>query len=232
MKALLLAAGFGTRLRPLTLTVPKCMVPVGGKPLIDHWLDNLAQAEITDVRINTHHLATVVEGHLAQADFAGNIECHNEEVLLGTGGTLHHHIDFCDEEGLLVIHADNFCEHRMETLLAVHRQRPAQCSITMLAFRTETPQSCGILETDDDGIVIAFHEKVENPPGNLANGAVLAFDKSALDRIKSEYGAATDIAAEILPQFIGRIFVCETDGYFADIGTPEMLQKTNKYLTR
>ena len=231
MNALLLAAGFGTRLRPITLKTPKCLVEVGGIPLLDHWLGNLAGASVKDVRINTHYLADVVESHISRTSFNGRIECAHESELLGTAGTLLKHADLCDKDGLLIIHADNYCGHQLKNLAAAHAARPPGCSITTLAFRTDQPSACGIFETNELGIATGFHEKVANPPGNLANCAVAIFDAAAIARIKSEFSNAFDIASEVLPSFIGEMFVVETTDYFADIGTPEMLQRTNEFLS-
>ncbi len=229
MKALLLAAGFGTRLRPITLKTPKCLVKVGGISLLDHWLANLEAASIEDVRINTHYLADVVETYLEATQFNGQIECVYESRLLGTAGTLLRHIDFCDDEGLLVIHADNFCEHSLSDLVQAHAERPDECSITALAFRTTQPSTCGIFEINSSSVAIGFHEKISDPPGNLASCAVTIFDCSALEKIKTNPNAS-DIAAEILPRFLGKTFVVETQKYFADVGTPQSLELANNHV--
>ena len=95
----------------------------------------------------------------------------------------------------------------------------------MLGFRTDDPSSCGILELDDRGTVVAFHEKVDDPPGNLANGAVYVFEPEIIDAVAAIGQPMVDLSTEIIPQFISRIFCVETDGYHRDIGTPESLRR-------
>jgi mannose-1-phosphate guanylyltransferase len=93
VKALLLAAGFGTRLRPLTDTTPKCLVPIAGKPLIKYWLEMLDQ-EGMPALVNTHYLSQQVEEYIRAQTFQSEIKVVHEEHLLGTGGTLLKNKDF------------------------------------------------------------------------------------------------------------------------------------------
>jgi mannose-1-phosphate guanylyltransferase len=95
----------------------------------------------------------------------------------------------------------------------------------MLGFRTDNPGSCGILELDPQGTVVAFHEKVDDPPGNLANGAVYIFEPEVLEAIAAIGRPIVDLSTEIIPRFIGRILCVETHGYHRDIGTPESLAR-------
>jgi mannose-1-phosphate guanylyltransferase len=104
-----------------------------------------------------------------------------------------------------------------------HAGRPAGCAITMLAFRTDAPHSCGILETDARGVVRAFHEKVANPPGNLANAAVYIFDPEVVAFAARLGRPVVDLSTEVIQHFLGRILSVETRGYHRDIGTPEAL---------
>ena len=172
MRALLLAAGLGTRLRPLTLTVPKCLVQIRGKPLLDYWLEALFAAGIERVLLNTHWLADVVRDHIAHSPFHSRVDLFHELALLGTGGTILANRDWFGDGPYLLAHADNFTNFEVPSFIETHRMRPAGCALTMLAFETDSPQSCGILELGGGNIVTGFHEKVEKPPGNLANAAV------------------------------------------------------------
>jgi mannose-1-phosphate guanylyltransferase len=94
----------------------------------------------------------------------------------------------------------------------------------MLAFRTDMPQTCGILELDGRGVVHAFHEKVPNPPGNLANAAVYVCDPEITDFIVGLGKPFVDFSTEVIPRFLGRILSVETQGYHRDIGSPEALR--------
>ena len=125
----------------------------------------------------------------------------------------------------VVAHADNLTDFDVRGFIEAHRRRPADCAITMLGFRTDAPRSCGILEVDDRGTVTAFHEKVDDPPGNLANGAVYLFEPEVVEAIASFGRPVVDLSTEIIPRFIGRIICVETHGYHRDIGTPESLAR-------
>src|SRR5262245_14910668 len=160
MRALLLAAGLGSRLRPLTDTIPKCLVPIRGRPLLAYWLDLLFLGGIDRALINTHHLADQVWSFIISSPWRERTDLVNEDVLLGTCGTIVANRTYFGRGPLLVAHADNLTDLDLRSFAAAHATRPDGCVLTMLAFRTDDPKSCGILERDQAGIVCAFHEKV------------------------------------------------------------------------
>jgi len=228
MRALLLAAGLGTRLRPLTNNIPKCLVPVNERPLLDYWLELLITQGIERVLINTHYLADVVKQYIAESRWTKQIEIVHEELLLGTGGTILHNRDFFKEQPFLVAHGDNLTVFDVNNLISRHEKRPNNIDITMMTFETDTPSACGIVEENDGGIVTAFHEKVVNPPGNRANGAVYIFEPSVIDFLVGLKSDAIDLSREVLPHFMGRIYTYFNRGYLRDIGTPESLHQAEK----
>ena len=219
MRALLLAAGLGTRLRPMTDTTTKCLVPVGNKPLLQIWLERLTEAGIGPFLINTHYLAEQVHKFIQLSPFRNQVTLVHEPKLLGTAGTLNRNLDFFQGEDALIIHADNYCLADFRAFKRAHEKRPAQCLMTMMTFQTDDPQSCGIVEVDDNGVVTGFHEKVKNPPGNLANGAIYILSKEMLELISLEMTDASDISKEIIPRMMGRIHAYQTTEIFADIGS-------------
>jgi len=225
LRALLLAAGLGTRLRPLTLTTPKCLVPIQGKPLLDYWLEPLFSADIERVLINTHWLADVVRDYVARSPFRDRIDLVHEDELLGTGGTILANRKWFGAGPFLVAHADNLTNFDIPEFVAAHRQRPPSCVLTMLAFRTDSPASCGILEVGSQGIVTGFHEKVENPPGDLANAAVYICEPEIAAFIASLGKVTVDFSTEVIPAFLHRIYAVTTNGYHRDIGTSEALSR-------
>lgn len=227
MRALLLAAGLGTRLRPLTDTIPKCLVPIKGQPLLGIWLERLTQAGISSFMINTHYLASQTEAFIDDSKYREKVTLVNELELLGTAGTLIGNLDFFQGEDGLLIHADNYCLADFTAFQKAHRDRPPECLMTMMTFRTDCPTSCGIVELNESGVVISFHEKINSPPGNLANGAVYILSKELLSLLGSDYGAAKDFSNEILNQFIGKIYTHETNEVFLDIGTPKAYMQAN-----
>jgi len=227
MRALLLAAGIGSRLRPLTDTIPKCLVRVHDRPLLDYWLDLVFEGGVERALLNTHWLAEQVRAHVAQSRWRDRIDLVHEDELLGTGGTVLANRAWFGDQPFLVAHADNLTDFDVKGLLSAHRGRPPGCIMTMLGFRTDDPSSCGILELDGQNRVLAFHEKVENPPGNLANGAVYLFEPAVIADIAALGKDVVDLSTEIIPNYLGRILCVETRGYHRDIGNPESLRRAH-----
>lgn len=227
MRALLLAAGIGSRLRPITDTTPKCLVTVHDRPLLDYWLDLVFDGGIDRALLNTHWLADQVRTHVAQSPWRSRIDLVHEDELLGTGGTVLANRNWFGDAPFLVAHADNLTDFDVAGLIAAHAARPAGCIMTMLAFQTDDPRSCGILELAPDNRVIAFHEKVANPPGNLANGAVYIFEPEVIGDIAALGKPVVDLSTEIIPNYLGRILCVETAGYHRDIGNPESLRRAH-----
>ena len=227
MRALLLAAGLGTRLRPITHTTPKCLVPIHGQALLAIWLDRLAQAGIGPFLVNTHHLSGQVKAFVEASPYQKDISLVHERDLLGTAGTLVANLDFFAGGDGLLIHADNYCLADFSAFVQAHRIRPPECVMTMMTFRTDAPSSCGIVELDARGVVVGFHEKVAKPPGNLANGAVYILSAELLQRLGSDLRGVTDFSTEVLSLLVGKIYSYDTAATFLDIGTPENYAKAN-----
>ena len=217
MKAILLAAGLGTRLRPLTDTTPKCLMPINGKPLLDIWCESLLNAGVTRLLINLHYKSDLVQQHISKSKFAKSVETIFEPQLLGTAGTLNANKQFLENQDGILLHADNYCEADIKQLIDAHMNRPSICDLTMLAFRTHTPHTCGILEVDDRNILKQMYEKSHDDHGNLANAAFYVLSKKLI----AELGNETDFSNEVIPKYFGKSLVVETSETFIDIGTPE-----------
>jgi histidinol-phosphate phosphatase family protein len=217
-RALLLAAGLGTRLRPRTATIPKCLVPVGGRPLLDYWLMALADAGVREILINTHHLPEPVREYIARVNAAGGqlLSETYEPHLRGSAGTIAHNRAFADAaEEIVVIYADNFSDVSIADLLACHRRHPDP--VTMLLFRTERPQDCGIVELDPDARVTRFVEKPARPASDLANAGVYVLDADVYREIAD--AKRFDLGHHVLPHLTGRMRGWIHDGYHRDLGT-------------
>ena len=230
IKSILLAAGYGTRLRPITLRTPKCLVEINGKPLLDYWIDKLEKISAKEVIINTHYLADKVENFLStQKERSIIIKSFHEKKLLGTAGTLIANREiFKDSIGLL-IHADNFSEIDLGDLINSHKRRPKNCMLTMLTFNSTNPKSCGIVEIDSNKIVQNFYEKIDNPTGNVANGAIYVFENDFLDWLIQNYPNASDFSNHIIPKLLGRIYTFHTTMTYIDIGTPGSLDQARNF---
>jgi mannose-1-phosphate guanylyltransferase len=233
LRALLLAAGLGTRLRPITLHTPKCLVPISGEPLLGRWLRQLEQAGCEAVLVNTHYLAEQVESYLLSWH-SSTMAVHSvrEPELLGTAGTLMANQSFFNGCTGLLIHADNAMAEGLRPFLDAHHKRLAGCLVTMLTIKTTTPSSCGIVEIDDQHIVQGFHEKVVKPPGDRANGALYAFESPLLDRLNHMAPPPSDFSTEVIPSLMGRIQAWHTDQAYLDIGTPEALAAAQQLLNQ
>ena len=218
MRALLLAAGLGTRLDPLTRYLPKCLMPLHGRPLLDHWLEKLSGLGVVEFVVNTHHHADLVEDYVSGSRFADSVTLAHEPELLGTSGTIRLHAEFLAVGDSLVLHADNFCEDDLSGLIAAHQSRPDGCILTMLTFRSSDPSSCGIVETDGRGVMTALHHKISSPPSDRANAATYVFTPELVDLVVRE-AEAFDFSAETLPKLVGKGMTGHTDLPFTDIGT-------------
>jgi len=217
VRAILLAAGLGTRLRPLTDSIPKCLVPIKGKPLLDIWCESLLNAGVEKILVNLHYKSEVVEDHLGRSKFAASIVTVFEPVLLGTAGTLIKNRDFFSGDDGILLHADNYSEASISELIEAHQNRPKSCELTMLAFRTTTPETCGVLKVDSSSVLQAMHEKSKQEHGNLANAAFYVLSRRLIGELKNE----TDFSTQVIPKYFGKALVVETGETFIDIGNQE-----------
>jgi mannose-1-phosphate guanylyltransferase len=223
VKAVVLAAGLGTRLRPLTDSVPKCLVTVGGTSLLDRWLDELAATGVEEVLVNTHHLADVVRQHVAgRADRSPQVTLTHEPALLGSAGTLRANADFFDGDDMfLAVNADNLTTFRLRRLVEAHRDGGSLATITV--FQTPRPTECGIVEVED-GLVTSFEEKPSAPRSTLANAGMYALHPHVLDMVDTGT-RPLDIGHHLLPLLVGHARALSIgDAFLADIGTMEALE--------
>ncbi|WP_413295622.1 nucleotidyltransferase family protein [Synechococcus sp. MIT S9452] len=227
--ALVLAAGYGTRLRPLTLSIPKCLVQINGKPLLQLWLNNLEKSGCENAYVNTHYLRNNVAQFLKQRkNNRMLVQEIYEDKLLGTAGTLIKNQDLLKGSTCVMLHADNATDFNISELVNAHLARPKHCELTMLTFTTDNPRSCGIIETDENNIVHQFHEKVPDPPSDRANGAIYVFESSFIQQLNSSKDKIKDFSTQVIPKMLGKIYAWHTSSAFIDIGTPESLEKARK----
>jgi mannose-1-phosphate guanylyltransferase len=223
-RALILAAGLGTRLRPLTNHTPKCLVPIGDRPLLDYWVDALRAAGVREALINTHHLAQPVREYVERIKERGLLECRtfHEPVLLGSAGTIAHNPEFVsDGHACLVIYADNLSNVDLRAALEFHAAHSDP--FTMVLFRTANPRACGIAQLDEADRIVEFVEKPEQPKGNLANAGIYVITAQAYAEIAAM--GAFDLGFDVLPRFVGRMRGFLHTGYHLDIGNMEALER-------
>jgi D,D-heptose 1,7-bisphosphate phosphatase len=226
-KALILAGGLGTRLRPLTDEVPKCLVPIGGRPLLGYWVERLAEAGIAQARVNTHAHAVRVREYIESVNAGGRLRLREsyEPELLGSAGTVTANADLADDaEEIVIIYADNLSDVDLGALLAFHRGHDDP--MTMMLFRAPDPRACGIAELDGSGRVVSFVEKPERPASDLANSGLYVLDASAYREVAAM--RSFDLGFDVLPRFVGRMRGWPWGGYHRDIGTREALELANR----
>jgi mannose-1-phosphate guanylyltransferase len=221
MKAVLLAAGLGTRLRPLTDATPKCLVRIGDRTLLDIWLESLGELGVDEVLVNTHHLAGQVAAHIASRVAGPPVRLLHEETLRGSAGTLRAAREvLADGPTFLAVNADNLTDYDLALLVTAHLEGDAPATLT--AFHAPRPSQCGILEVDHDGRLTGFEEKPVLPRSDLANAGLYVFDREVLDLI--DRPEPCDIGTHLLPRLVGRARVIGIgDAYLRDIGTLEAL---------
>jgi mannose-1-phosphate guanylyltransferase len=232
MKTILLCAGFGTRLFPYTKTMPKCLMQIKGKPLLEIWLEQLINYSIGPFLINGHYLSHKLTEYIENSKYYDQIRYVYEKKLLGTAGTLINNINFYEEEDGLFIHADNYCITNFKEFLKAHYNRPKQCLLTMMTFKPDDPSKCGMLKLNSDNIIIDYIEKPINTSYNIANGAIYILSKEFLKILKKEYSLAADFSNDIIPNFKKYIYTYENKDILIDIGTVENFHKVNRILEK
>jgi mannose-1-phosphate guanylyltransferase len=217
LKAFLLAAGLGSRLRPITNRVPKCLVPIAGKPLLQIWLELLAWHGVREVLVNTHHLPELVQSFASGWPRHPKLHLSYEETLLGSAGTLRKNWDFvAAEESFLVCYADNLTDINLGTLIEFHQKHHGL--VTMALFRTEKPRECGVAEMDEGGLITSFEEKPALPKSSLANAGIYVL-RSGIQHLLP-HTQPSDIGFHLLPRCLGEMYGWLWDGLFMDIGNP------------
>jgi mannose-1-phosphate guanylyltransferase len=225
MKAFLLAAGVGSRLRPITNTIPKCMVPIDGRPMLDIWLDALGSAGVDEVLINLHHLPDVVRRHLDDRTGPPAVRTSFERELLGSAGTLKANRAWVEaDEMLLACYADNLTDFDLRSLVQAHKEHDELA--TLAVFHSEHPSTGGVVELDPTGTMTGFAEKPSNPVSDLVNAGMYAFCPGVLDEIGGP--SPRDIGYHLLPRLVGRAKVVPVEGYLRDIGTAEAYRRAQR----
>ena len=225
MKAFLLAAGHGTRLRPITNTIPKCLVSIRGTPLLSIWLELCKQVGIDEVLINIHAHADIVCDFLGKNKTGVRAHVVEEEQLLGSAGTLRQNRDWIRGEELFwVFYADVLCQPDLAEMLRLHVQRKP--AATLGVYEVPDPHRCGIVSMDADRVIQHFVEKPSLPIGNLAFSGVMIGTHELIAAIPDS--TPVDVGFHVLPRLVGRMLAYPIGGYLIDIGTMENYETAQK----
>jgi mannose-1-phosphate guanylyltransferase len=200
MKAVLLAAGLGSRLGAVTLSVPKCMLEVGGKSLLLRNLELAAAAGVTEAAVNLHHCADVVVSAFPVGSTPVPIRWCEEPELLGTAGTLSSLGDWLGGEQFLVIYADNLLECDVEAMMRLHRARGADATLAL--FERDDVSHSGVAEVAADSRITRFVEKPKE--GESTSHWVSAGLILAEPLVAAHAPANGDIGRDLLPDLLGR----------------------------
>lgn len=222
MKAFILAAGHGTRLRPITNNIPKCLVPIRGMPMLEIWLEICFRAGIDEVFLNLHAHADVARSAVNRFKHGPKVVLSEEQTLLGSAGTLRENRDWVsEEEQFWVFYGDVLTNLDLQKMLAFHEARPL--SATIGVYRVSDPWRCGIVEFDEDHRVLDFTEKPDSPKGNWAFSGVMIGTAELLDAIPEDLPC--DLGFHVLPRLVGQMRAYPISEYLLDIGTMKNYQE-------
>ena len=222
MRAMILAAGEGMRLRPLTSDLPKAMLPIGDKPLLEHTLNWLRAHEITEVAINLHYKPETVIDYFGNGErFGVEIVYSIENLILGTAGALsklrHYFTDT-----FLTLYGDLLTNLNISSLVAFHKLKQSLATITL--HEVENPSASGIVALDDVGRIRRFVEKPSPQEvfADLANAGIFVLEAGIIDYIP--VNTFYDFAYDLFPSLIRdgtAIYGYPITDYLIDIGTAE-----------
>ncbi len=218
--AVVLVGGQGTRLRPLTLSAPKPMLPTAGVPFLEHLLSRIRAVGIRHVVLGTSYKADTFTEYFGDGSAAGlDIEYLVEDVPLGTGGAIRNVADTLRADTVMVFNGDVLSGLDLSALLATHHDNDAD--VTLHLVKVPDPRAFGSVPTDPDGRVQAFLEKTDNPPTDQINAGCYVFRRSVLESIPA--GRVVSVERETFPGLLAagaRVFGHVDSSYWLDLGTP------------
>lgn len=230
--AVILVGGKGTRLRPLTLSAPKPMLPTAGLPFLTHLLARIADAGIEHVVLGTSFKAEVFEDHFGDGSKMGlEIEYVTETDPLGTGGGIRNVFPKLRGENIMVFNGDVLGGTDLSGILDTHVTTEAD--VTLHLVRVGDPRAFGCVPTDEDGRVTAFLEKTQDPPTDQINAGCYVFKRSVIEQIPE--GRAVSVEREVFPALLAqgsRVFGHVDSAYWRDMGTPEDFVRGSADLVR
>ena len=156
IRCFLLSAGIGSRLRPITLKIPKCLVKVKNKPILSHWIDFLRESGVNDILINTHYLHKIIEKFIKSNNYCNITELSYEKNLVGTAGSIIKNSSFFKNEKFLVAHVDNYTSFNLKDFLNFHNNRSKGIIGTMMVFNVKKTEMFGIVEKSNKNILTNF----------------------------------------------------------------------------
>jgi mannose-1-phosphate guanylyltransferase len=221
MKAFLLAGGLGTRLRPLTDSTPKCLLPIRGAAVLQIWFELCRRYGIDEILINVHSHAAAVRKFIDANKADLKVLLFEEPTLLGSAGTILANQDWVREEkSFWVFYADVLTTADLHRMRAFHNSRNQIATIGV--YEVPDPSRCGIVQVDEKDLVRDFVEKPKAPIGNLAFSGLMLAKPAFLDLIPQTLPA--DLGFHALPLAVGRMAAYRLQDFLIDVGTLETYQ--------
>lgn len=220
MKALILAAGFGTRLRPHTEHIPKPLFPIAGQPLIDLTICRLIDMGITGIVINVHHLHQQITSFIQSQDYPIEVATRYEEKILGTGGAIKNVSDFLGDQPVLVINSDIVTDIDISIVHAFHQQHLHPATLVMHHYPVFNN-----VWVDENKNIIEFSGKEKNMPNRFSCQAftgIQILDPLIMDFLpENKFVSSIDVYKEMIKKGLTIKAYTSTNHYWKDIGTPE-----------
>lgn len=223
MKAIIMAGGMGTRLRPVSGDMPKPLVPLLGRPIMEHIIRLLKKHGFEDICVSLRYRAGDIINRFGDGSALGvRLQYRVETEPLGTAGGVKSCMDFCGEDDFLVISGDAACDFDLGRLMAEHRNRGAVASLAL--YRHSEPLQYGLVVTDADAVIHGFVEKPQWPRvvTDFVNTGIYAISPAAMDFVPENM--CFDFAKELFPLLLKKglpMVGIPMEGYWCDIGTPQ-----------
>ena len=216
MKAFLLAGGVGSRLRPLTETTPKCLLPIRGIPMLQIWFELFRRYGISEVLINLHHHGKIVHSFIEEKKAGLSVTLFSETTLQGSAGTVLANRNWVsNEQAFWIFYADVLTTTNLDEMFEFHSKLGQIATIGV--YEVADPTRCGIVQVDKSGIVSDFAEKPKLPVGNLAFSGLMLATPELLDKIPCR--TPVDFGFDVLPTIVGRTAAYRISDFIIDIGT-------------
>ncbi len=232
VEAVVLVGGKGTRLRPLTLSAPKPMLPTAGVPFLSHLLSRIREAGVRRVVLGTSYLAETFSDHFGDGSEMGlDVEYVVEDEPLGTGGGIRNVFKYLSARDVLVFNGDVLAGTDLTAVVDTHRRTRADTTLHLV--RVQDPRAFGCVPTDDDGRVTAFLEKTEDPPTDQINAGCYVFRREVIESIPE--GRPVSVERETFPGLLAsgaRVSGHVDVAYWRDMGTPMDLVQGSADLVR
>lgn len=227
-EAIILAGGFGTRLRSVVSDVPKPMAPVAGRPFLSYLLDDLSRQGYQHVVLATGYLHEKVEEYFGHAYAGLTVDYARETTPLGTGGAIVNGLQYCQEERITILNGDTL--FRVDHQLLIDSAANNAGRLTILLRRVPDAGRYGSVETDADGRIVSFHEKDASVREGFINAGIYRMHRSLLDDYS--LGQQFSFEKEVLQTLSEPFYAYALDGYFIDIGIPEDYRRAQTDLSQ